>query len=511
MPYSPEHDEVANPLRGGLRVRRIPDPCAVVIFGASGDLTARKLMPALHALDALGELPAQFSVVGAGGTQYTDAKFRELMKDAVTKHCRIKPDASGWEPFEQGLRYVSGDFADPSGFQKLKAILDEQDKARGTRGNRLFYCATPPMAFPTIIRQLKAAGLTVPPFGDRWTRVVLEKPFGHDLQSARDLNKLVNEDLDESQVFRIDHYLGKETVQNLLVLRFANSLFEPLWNRNYVDHVEITAAEELGVERRGRYYDNAGIIRDMIQNHVLQLVNLTAMEPPVAFDADAVRDEKVKVLRAIRPIVGADVAKNVVVGQYAAGAVNGQDVPGYLDEADIAKGSKTPTFVAVELAIDNWRWEGVPFYLRSGKRLPKRATEIALVFKRLPHPLFAKGATMPNVLSIRVQPDEGISLRFSAKVPGESYRPRGVNMDFRYGQAFGDEAPEAYERLLLDALRGDQTLFTRRDEVEQAWRLVGGLLDETEKLEPRPYEAGTWGPREADELVERAGRHWRRL
>ncbi len=516
MPYSPEHDEVKNPLRVGLRAKRIPDPCAVVIFGASGDLTMRKLVPALFALDALGELPSGFAVAGAASTPMSDDDFRAKMRDALDKFARKKPAAvedgeALWKHFEAGLRYVAGDFSEASSFAQLKSVLEETDKARGTRGNRLFYCATPPAAFPVIVKQLRAAGLIEPPHGEKWTRIVLEKPFGRDLSSARALNQLVRENLDESQVFRIDHYLGKETVQNLLVLRFGNSIFEPIWNRNYVDHVEITAAEELGVERRGKYYDSAGVLRDMIQNHVLQLVNLTAMEPPVAFDADAVRDEKVKVLRAIRPIVGPDVGRQVVLGQYEAGAILGQDVPGYRDEPDVAKDSKTPTFVAAKILIDSWRWEGVPFYLRSGKRLPKRVTEIALQFKALPHSLFVRGQAQPNVLSIRVQPDEGITLRFAAKVPGESYRPRAVNMDFRYGATFGGEAPEAYERLLLDALRGDQTLFTRRDEVEQAWRLVGGILDATAETEPFGYEAGSWGPRQADELLEREGRHWRRL
>jgi len=343
---------------------------------------------------------------------------------------------------------------------------------------------------------------------------VIEKPFGRDLASARALNRMVLEAMDERQVFRIDHYLGKETVQNLLVFRFGNTIFEPIWNRNYVDHVQITAAEELGIEGRGRYYEEAGILRDMIQNHVLQLVCLTAMEAPVAFDADAVRDEKVKVLRAISPIEGVDaVAQRVVLGQYTAGQIAGNDVPGYQEEKEVAKGSRTPTFAAIQLNIDSWRWDGVPFYLRSGKRLPKRVTEIAIQFRKLPHALFGEGAAAPNTLIVRVQPEEGIALRFSAKVPGERYRPRTVSMDFRYGAAFAAASPEAYERLLLDALRGDQTLFTRKDEVEAAWKLVDGILKTTEAPDappPHPYEAGTWGPPEADALLARDGRAWRR-
>jgi glucose-6-phosphate 1-dehydrogenase len=366
-----------------------------------------------------------------------------------------------------------------------------------------------------LLKQLKGANLITSPSDSRFTRVVIEKPFGRDLASARALNKLVLETCDEKQVFRIDHYLGKETVQNLLVFRFANSIFEPIWNRRFVDHVQITAGEDLGVEGRGRYYEEAGLLRDMIQNHVFQLLCLTAMEPPVAFDADAVRDEKIKVLRAVEIFEGAEqVARSVVLGQYAAGSIGGKDVPGYLEERDVAPGSRTPTFLAGRFNIRSWRWDGVPFYVRSGKRMPKRATEIAVRFQSLPHSLFGEGATRPNELIIRVQPEEGIALRFSAKVPGERYRPRTVSMDFRYGAAFGSVVPEAYERLLLDAMRGDQTLFTRRDEVEAAWKIVDGILKVTESPEfppPRPYRAGSWGPPEADELLAQDGRSWRRL
>ncbi len=516
MPYLPEHDEVPNPLSAGLRAATTPEPCAVVVFGASGDLAHRKLMPAFYNLALGGHLPGAFGVVGVAITDFDDNKFRAEMREAVGKFSRIKPvQEEVWQDFADGMRYVNGGFDDPATFQKLKAKLEELDHTRATRGNRLFYCATPPSTFAMILKGLKDAGLIYPPNHPCYSRIVVEKPFGHDLASARALNKMVLEVLDEKQVFRIDHYLGKETVQNLMVLRFANSIWEPLWNNKYVDHVEITAGEELGIEARGKYYEEAGILRDMIQNHVLQLVTLTAMEPPVAFDADAVRDEKLKVLRAIRPIIGPDeVAQSVVVGQYTAGSIFGADVAGYRQEANVAADSRTPTYVALKLLINNWRWDGVPFYVRSGKRLPKRATEIAVHFKPLPHSLFGAGATQPNVLVVRVQPEEGIALRFSAKVPGERYRPRTVSMDFRYGTAFGSASPEAYERLLLDAMRGDQTLFTRKDEVEAAWKLVDQILRVIESPEaPRlcEYEAGSWGPSEADQLLSLDGRAWRRL
>jgi glucose-6-phosphate 1-dehydrogenase len=517
MPYKPEDDEVPNPLRHGLRAEAAPEPCAVTVFGASGDLTNRKLMPALYNLALGAHLPAAFGIVGVSKSQIGDAAFRTGMREAVEKHSRTKPiDEEVWSDFAAGMKYVPGDFGDPQTFLELKRCLDALDHERATRGNRLYYFATPPSTFPTLLKSLKIGGLVRSVNDDRFSRVVVEKPFGRDLDSARRLNRLVHEVLDERQIFRIDHYLGKETVQNLLVFRFANSIFEPIWNRKYIDHVEITAGEELGIEQRGKYYEEAGILRDMLQNHVLQLVCLTAMEPPVAFDADAVRDEKLKVLRAIVSMDSMEqVQKSVVLGQYAAGSLSGKDVPGYQEEKDVAPGSRTPTYVACKLNIQSWRWDGVPFYVRIGKRMPRRRTEIAVYFTSLPHSLFgAGGSTQPNVLVIRVQPDEGITLRFSAKVPGERYRPRTVSMDFRYGTAFGSASPEAYERLLLDALRGDQTLFTRKDEVEAAWKLVGGILQFTESPEfpePHRYPAGTWGPAEADELMERDGRQWRRL
>ena len=515
MPYAPEHDEVPNPLRQGLRVDSTPEPCAVVVFGASGDLAHRKLLPALYNLALGAHLSAAFGAVGVAKSGYSHEEYQAEMREAVGKFSRTKPiDDEVWRDFAAGLRYVPGSFEDDATFERLAATLAELDRTRATRGNRLFYFATPPSTYPTLLRQLQKHRFIRPPHDAHFTRVVIEKPFGRDLPSARALNRLVLEVMDERQVFRIDHYLGKETVQNLLVFRFGNTIFEPIWNRNYVDHVQITASEELGIESRARYYEEAGILRDMIQNHVLQLVCLTAMEAPVAFDADAVRDEKIKVLRAIAPIEGPEaVAQRVVLGQYTAGQIFGNDVPGYQEEKDVAKGSRTPTFAAIKLSIDSWRWDGVPFYVRSGKRLPKRVTEIAIQFHKLPHSLFGEGAAAPNTLIIRVQPEEGIALRFSAKVPGERYRPRTVSMDFRYGTAFAGTSPEAYERLLLDAMRGDQTLFTRKDEVEAAWKLVGGILQTVEAPDGPPlhrYEAGTWGPPEADELLARDGRAWRR-
>src|SRR5437764_3964015 len=515
MPYAPEHDEVPNPLRPGLRAETPPDPCAMVVVGASGELAHRKLRPARDSLALGAHLPAAFGIVGVSKSPFSHQEYADGMREAVGKFSRTKPvDPEVWRDFGAGLRYVAGPFDEDDTFRRLAAQLEEVDRTRATRGNRLFYFATPPSNFPSLLEKLKEHGFIRPPRDARYTRVVIEKPFGRDLASARALNRLVLEAMDERQVFRIDHYLGKETVQNLLVFRFGNTIFEPIWNRNYVDHVQITAGEELGVESRGRYYEEAGLLRDMIQNHVLQLVCLTAMEAPVAFDADAVRDEKIKVLRAIAPIEGPEaVGQRVVLGQYTAGQIAGNDVPGYQQEPAVAKGSRTPTFVAIKLNIDSWRWGGVPFYVRSGKRLPKRLTELAVQFRKLPHALFGEGAAAPNTLILRVQPEEGITLRFSAKVPGERYRPRTVSMDFRYGTAFAAASPEAYERLLLDAMRGDQTLFTRKDEVEAAWKLVGGILQTVEAPDgppPHRYEAGTWGPPESDELLARDGRAWRR-
>ncbi|MBS2027900.1 MAG: glucose-6-phosphate dehydrogenase [Deltaproteobacteria bacterium] len=506
-----------NPFRAGLRTERVGEPCAMVIFGASGDLSHRKLLPALYNLGLTGVLPANFAVVGFAKDDFSRDSYRSEMKKAVGEFSRRKPlDEEIWSDFAAGLDYVSGNFDDPAAFQRLKAALERADKERGTRGNRLYYCAVPPSVMPMILKQLHDAGLLQNGGrGNPWSRIILEKPFGHDTDSARELNGNVHDVFAESQVYRIDHYLGKETVQNLMVFRFGNSIFEPIWNRQYVDHVQITAAEDIGVERRGGYYEEAGILRDMVQNHLMQLLSLTAMEAPVAFDADAVRDEKVKVLRSIRPVLREEVQQYTVRGQYARGAYHGKPVPAYREEERVAKDSRTATFTALKLFIDNWRWDGVPFYLRTGKRLPKRVTEISVHFARLPHSLFGalQTDTARNVLAIRIQPDEGISMRFNSKVPGEGMRVRTVNMDFRYGQAFGAEPPEAYERLLLDAMIGDATLFTRADEVDTAWKLVTEILEGWKEwnAEPSSYEAGSWGPQAAEELIAADGRHWRRL
>ncbi len=416
------------------------------------------------------------------------------------------------DTFLQGLFYVPGTFDQPDMYQRLKQVLEQIDRERGTAGNRMYYLATPPSFFPVITEQLGQAGLVSDAAtGAGWTRVVIEKPFGRDLATARELNRVVHGVFDEAQVYRIDHYLGKETVQNILHFRFANAIWEPIWNRRYVDHVQITVAEDLGVETRGGYYEEAGIVRDMLENHMLQLLTLTAMEPPVSFDADAVRDEKVKVLRGMRPFDLQRVQSDVVRGQYGAGWIGGKAVPAYRQEQKVAPDSQTATYVAATFYIDTWRWEGVPFYLRSGKRLPKRVTEIAIQFRPVPQLLF--GPTDPNVLAMRIQPDEGISLQFEAKVPGPTARHRPVAMDFRYGTAFATAPAEAYQRLLLDVMLGDSTLFARRDEVEAAWTLVAPILNTwaaTQATDLPNYEAGTWGPEAADQLLEASGRRWRR-
>ncbi len=506
--------------RAGLAREESPPPCALVIFGATGDLARRKLLPALWELHRSGLLPARFAVVGVARGAMDDAAFVAAMRAAVAEHGRTPLEAAAWDAFAAGLRYVAGEFADPATFERLKAVLGELDAARGTAGNRLFYYATPPSFAGPLFERLAAAGLLDEKAG-AFSRVIVEKPFGRDLESARALNAAALAVADERQIFRIDHYLGKETVQNILVFRFANAIFEPLWNHDYVDHVQITVGEAIGVEGRGKFYEEAGALRDIVQNHLLQLLALIAMEPPVAFDADAVRDEKVKVLRAIPVPTVREVAQQVVRGQYAAGATGGVDVPGYRGEPGVAADSTTETYVALKLSIDNWRWAGVPFYVRAGKRLPKRVTEIAITFKDVPHAFFGRGGAAPgpgagpepNVLALRIQPDEGISLRFGSKVPGSRLDVEPVKMDFLYGRSFGVEPPEAYERLLLDAMLGDSTLFIRRDEVEAAWGLVSavhaGWADQAPPEFPN-YESGTWGPAAAEALLARDGRAWRR-
>ncbi|MEO7092414.1 MAG: glucose-6-phosphate dehydrogenase, partial [Polyangiales bacterium] len=477
-----------NPLREGLVTERIPVPCTVVIFGASGDLTKRKLLPALYNLAVSRLLPPGASIVGYARREKSDEQFRAEQKANVAEFSRRKPlDEAIWNDFAQGLFYVQSTFEDPKGYEKLKACLDRIDEERGTKGNRLFYLSVPPSDFDVILERLRAAGLVHEADGKSFSRVVIEKPFGTDLATGEALNKKLLSVFDERQVFRIDHYLGKETVQNLLVFRFANSIFEPIWSREHVDHVQITVAEDIGVEGRGKFYEEAGTTRDVVQNHLLQIMSVMAMEAPVAFDADAVRDEKVKVVRALRPITSADeIARDTVRGQYAKGTFNGQPVAGYREEPDVAKESRTETYVAIKAHIDSWRWGGVPFYLRAGKRLNKRITEISLHFKKVPHALFARtaGEIEPDVLSIRIQPDEGIAMRFMSKVPGPTQTLRPVTMDFRYAGAFGETGPEAYERLLLEAMLGDATLFARNDEVRAAWSYITPLLEGWKELPP---------------------------
>mgnify|MGYP003336050917 CR=1 FL=1 len=499
-----------NPLRDGLTTRRTPEPCAVVIFGATGDLTARKLIPALYNLAHEGQLPGGFAIVGFGRRAKSHDEFRAEVREGVAEHARFHPiNTAVWDALAKGVYYQQGDYANAGDFQKLAALLQQVDRERGTAGNRLFYMATPPGQFTEIISSLGVAGLNGPT-----SRLIIEKPFGRSLATARELNANLTSVFAEPQIFRIDHYLGKETVQNILVLRFANEIFEHLWNQKYVDHVQITVAETLGVEARGGYYDQSGALRDMGQNHMMQLLALVAMEPPTSLEAEIIRDEKVKVLRAIRPILPEQVTKNAVRGQYAAGSLAGEQVPAYLTEKDVNPESRTETYVALKLFIDNWRWAGVPFYLRHGKRLPKRAAEIAVQFKSPPAVLFAAESCAPletNVLVIRIQPDEGISIRMNAKVPGTALNIQPVKMDFRYGGSFGARSPDAYERLLYDAISGDSTLFIRGDEAERSWQIMDAVL-EGWKSAPKPfaYEAGTWGPAEADAFIRADGREWRR-
>jgi glucose-6-phosphate 1-dehydrogenase len=515
-------DEMANPLREGLSGERVPPPTTFVIFGASGDLTKRKLVPALYSLARDRLLSPIFNVVGVARRDIGDEPFRKNMREGTDKFARRRPvEEELWRSFSDGLFYVNGTFEDPATYARLKKRLADIDAQRDTAGNRVFYLSTPPSEYPIIIKQLGAAGLINRDRSGPFTRVIIEKPFGHDLASARALNRDVHEVLREDQTYRIDHYLGKETVQNILAFRFANGIWEPLWNGRYIDHVQLTVAEAIGVEGRGGYFEQAGILRDMVQNHMFQFLCLSAMEPPVAFEAEAVRDEKLKVLRSLRPLptTAEEQSRFVVRGQYGRGFVNGQDVIAYRDEQGVAKDSRVETYVAIKLQIDNWRWAGVPFYLRAGKAMPKRVTEIAIHFKRAPHAIFGgqalKGrlAEEPNVLSIRIQPDEGISLKFFSKVPGPTMELLPVPMEFRYGTSFGAEPPEAYERLILDCLLGDSTLFTRGDEVEASWTWIDQIERAWAAAPPPPfpnYAAGTWGPQDAARLIEADGRVWRK-
>jgi glucose-6-phosphate 1-dehydrogenase len=487
----------------------VDEPSTLIIFGASGDLTRRKLLPALFALYATRTLPEPFAVVAVARTEMTSEAFRLRMRDAIATFGRVQPPSeSVWDHFAASLHYLPGDPKDAALYERLERFLHEIERRRSRR-NRLFYCATPPSLYDDIVENLGASGLARS--RDGWTRIVVEKPFGRDVESARALNRQLGRVFREEQVYRIDHYLGKETVQNLLVLRFANGIFEPLWNRNHVDHVQITVAETIGVETRGAYYEEAGALRDMMQNHLLQLLCLIAMEAPVTFDASPVRDEKNKVLQAIHPI---DRVVDVAVrGQYGPGFVDGKAVPGYRAEKGVAPDSRTDTYAALKLFVDNWRWAGVPFYLRTGKRLARRASEIAIQFRRTPHMIFRRqpGGVQGNVLVIRIQPDEGMALAVMAKVPGPDLKLGPVTLDFRYGDVFGAEPPEAYERLLLDAIAGDPTLYARGDWVEQAWTILEPVLEAwgADPAPPPLYEAGSWGPAEADAFIARDGRAWR--
>ncbi len=509
-----------NPLREGLSAERVPLPCTMVIFGASGDLTKRKLVPALYSLARDRLLGSPFNVVGVARRPSSHEDFRTAMRESTNTFARRRPvEDALWESFSQGIFYSQGEFGDPDGYARLKVFLDKLDEERGTAGNRIYYLSTPPAEYPKIIQHLGQAGLINKDRSGPFTRVIIEKPFGHDLASAQALNKDVLGILREDQTFRIDHYLGKETVQNILAFRFANALWEPLWNGKYVDHVQLTVAEAIGVEGRGGYFESAGILRDMVQNHMFQFLCLTAMEPPVAFEADAVRDEKLKVLRSLRPLPSdpADLERHVVRGQYGPGSVAGQPRIGYREEKGVAPDSSVETYVAMNFFIDNWRWAGVPFYLRAGKAMPKRVTEIAIFFKKPPVTLFRRSAgrlqAEPNVLTLRIQPDEGISLKFFSKVPGPTMDVMPVPMEFRYGTSFGAEPPEAYERLILDCMLGDGTLFTRGDEVEASWtwidRITRAWANGAKPYFPN-YDSGSWGPDEADLLIARDGRTWRR-
>jgi glucose-6-phosphate 1-dehydrogenase len=508
-----------HPLAETGRTTRNIDPCILVIFGATGDLTGRKLAPALYNLGREGLLPPNFACVGFARRKKSHEQFRQELKADIDSYSRVKPiEEKFWKNFSDHIFYHRSEFDQDEGYESLAQTLKQLDTKFSTRGNRVFYLSVQPKYFPIIIEKLRKHGLLYDPHTveDRWSRVIIEKPFGHDVASAAQLQKNISQYLDESQIYRIDHYLGKETVQNLLVFRFANSIFESLWNYKHIDHVQITVAEDIGIGSRGHFFEEEGLLRDIVQNHMMQLLSLVAMEPPVNLSAAAIRDEKVKVLESIRPFSKADFEQSIVRGQYGPGFINGEPVVGYRQEKDVSPQSNIETFVALHLFIDNWRWAGIPFYLRGGKRLPKRATEIAITFKDAPGVLFQQNGQRnpPNVLAMRIQPDEGIAMRINCKVPGPSSPIQPVKMDFRYGSYFGQTPPEAYERLIWECILGDSTLFARSDEVAHSWQILTPVLDYWAAHPPKDfpnYASGKWGPKQADEMIARDGRSWRIL
>ncbi|MBS0654522.1 MAG: glucose-6-phosphate dehydrogenase [Verrucomicrobia bacterium] len=496
---------------------KIADPCVLVILGATGDLTSRKLLPALYNLEREGLLPSHFACVGFARREKTHEQFRTEMYDAISKYSRVKPiDQKLWNEFSEQIFYHRSEFDNDEGYIALDRFLQEIDTKFGTKGNRIYYLSTPPSYFPDIIKRLGSHGLIYNPekVHNKWSKIIIEKPFGRDLASAVALQREITEHLKEEQIYRIDHWLGKETVQNLLVMRFGNSIFESIWNNRYIDCVQITVGEDLGVGTRGKFWEEAGMLRDIVQNHMMQLLSLVAMEPPVSTQADSIRDEKVKVLHSIRPIPIPHLDQHVIRAQYGPGFIDGEPVKGYRQEDNVSPTSTIETYVAMQLFVDNWRWAGVPFYLRAGKRLPKKATEIAVCFKQVPGVLFGKCSCRDeaNVLVIRIQPDEGISLRINSKVPGMSGITQPVKMDFRYGSYFGATPPEAYERLICDCILGDSTLFAREDEVLTSWQILTPVLNRWEEVQPHDfpnYAAGTWGPQAAEQLLFKNNRQWR--